>query len=122
MSSFSRELFFSSQSTSDSLKKELKKLLNGSPELIDLGCGLTDGHFQGPNTLNFPGHSSGQMENGQKDGNEVSNCELIDCDIGVTYEQMQAIIEGALIESGYYHMPSLGTQFSSTPTRMNSSS
>lgn len=52
----------------------------------------------------------------------VSNCELIDCDIGVTYEQMQAIIEGALIESGYYHMPSLGTQFSSTPTRMNSSS
>lgn len=119
---FFKRALFSSQSTSDSLKKELKKLLNGSPELIDLGCGLTDGHFQGPNTLNFPGHSSGQMENGQKDGNEVSNCELIDCDIGVTYEQMQAIIEGALIESGYYHMPSLGTQFSSTPTRMNSSS
>ncbi|XP_029645944.1 serine/threonine-protein kinase Nek10 isoform X4 [Octopus sinensis] len=99
---FKRALF-SPQSTSDSLKKELNKLLTGSQEVIDLAYGLSDSGFQRPSCLTL-------LEPSNMDDNDPNNMsgnsDLLDNRTGVTYEQMQTLIESALMDSGYYCIPS----------------
>ncbi|XP_077978280.1 serine/threonine-protein kinase Nek10-like [Glandiceps talaboti] len=85
---FKRALF-AQQSSSFNLKTELKKLMIGSRELIDLNFGSGD-------TTNLLKH--GNLEE------EKTGIDSSDCDVGITYEQMQSIIESVLTDSGYYDM------------------
>ncbi|XP_070565235.1 serine/threonine-protein kinase Nek10-like [Ptychodera flava] len=85
---FKRALF-AQQSSSFNLKTELKKLMIGSRDLIDLNFGTGE-------TTNLLKH--GNLEE-EKTGIDTS-----DLEVGITYEQMQDIIESVLKESGYYDM------------------
>ncbi|XP_065255135.1 serine/threonine-protein kinase Nek10 isoform X3 [Emys orbicularis] len=91
-----KKSLFSQQSNPCNLKLEVKKLLQGSPELIEPNFFTADCHLllhsTGGNILapddrtGFPGS--------------------FDMEEGMTYEQMQSVIEEVLEESGYYNFTS----------------
>lgn len=88
---FKRALF-SQQTGSFNLKSEIKKVLEGSKEIIDLSFG-----FDQPTYLSFQNTTNSQASPMQ--------AEVVEGDThgaGITYEQMQAIVESVLMESGYY--------------------
>ncbi|XP_062517831.1 serine/threonine-protein kinase Nek10-like [Corticium candelabrum] len=107
---FKREIF-SSQSTPVYLKSVLKKLVSGSKEVVDLSFG-----FGGPvltarifeieataSTLEVAGdHAASNAL--------LSSSMIFDSSsggsIGITYEQLQVVIESVLVDCGYYDMPS----------------
>ncbi len=73
------------------------QLLRGSQELIDINFGPNEGlglvrQVQGEQSAaRAQGHSTGVLDTDVEE-------------VGVTYEQMTAIIETVLVESGYYDM------------------
>ncbi|XP_050794268.1 serine/threonine-protein kinase Nek10 isoform X1 [Gopherus flavomarginatus] len=91
-----KKSLFSQESNPCNLKLEVKKLLQGSPELIEPNFFAADCrlllHSSGGNILasddrtGFPGS--------------------FDMEEGMTYEQMQSVIEEVLEESGYYNFTS----------------
>ncbi|XP_021574808.1 serine/threonine-protein kinase Nek10-like, partial [Carlito syrichta] len=91
-----KKSLFSQQSNPCNLKSEIKKLSQGSPEPIEPNFFTTDYHLLR--------HSSG--------GNSLSPNDLTglptssDLKEGITYEQMQTVIEEVLEESGYYNFTS----------------
>ncbi|CAM9214436.1 unnamed protein product [Bubo scandiacus] len=91
-----KKSLFSQQSNPCNLKSEMKKLLQGSPELIEPNFFTTDWHVvllsSGGNML-LPDDRKGIV--GTSDIAE-----------GMTYEQLQTLIEEVLEESGYYNFSS----------------
>ncbi|XP_077928648.1 serine/threonine-protein kinase Nek10 isoform X4 [Halichoerus grypus] len=91
-----KKSLFSQQSNPCNLKSEIKKLSQGSPEPIEPNFFTADYH-----SLH---HSSA--------GNSLSPDDLTglhtssDLEEGITYEQMQTVIEEVLEESGYYNFTS----------------
>ncbi|XP_062925562.1 serine/threonine-protein kinase Nek10 [Mobula hypostoma] len=87
-----KKSLFSPLSNPCNLKAELKKLLQGSPELIELNivtadCNLM--HQMSRESAAFP-------------GDRAVNTYSYEYEEGITYEQMQMMIEEVLIENGYY--------------------
>ena len=73
------------------------QLLRGSQELIDINFGLNE-------SLGLVRQVRGEQDAARAQGHSAS---VLDTDVeeaGVTYEQMTAIIETVLVESGYYNM------------------
>ncbi|XP_055516439.1 serine/threonine-protein kinase Nek10 isoform X1 [Leucoraja erinacea] len=87
-----KKSLFSPQSNPCNLKAELKKLLQGSPELIELNFVTAD--------CNLMRQTS--RENAAFPGDRAVNVYSYEYEEGITYEQMQMMIEEVLIESGYY--------------------
>ncbi|XP_028393171.1 serine/threonine-protein kinase Nek10-like [Dendronephthya gigantea] len=87
---FKRALF--SQQTGFNLKSEIKKVLEGSKEIIDLSFG-----FGQPSYL-----SSQNSVVSQANSMQAEVVEGDTHDSGITYEKMQAIVESVLMENGYY--------------------
>ncbi|XP_066848038.1 serine/threonine-protein kinase Nek10 isoform X4 [Anser cygnoides] len=91
-----KKSLFSQQSNPCNLKSEMKKLLQGSPEMIEPNIFTADCHVvllsSAANTL-VPDDRKGIV--GTSDIAE-----------GMTYEQLQTIIEEVLEESGYYNFSS----------------
>ncbi|XP_068261137.1 serine/threonine-protein kinase Nek10 isoform X1 [Nyctibius grandis] len=91
-----KKSLFSQQSNPCNLKSEMKKLLQGSPELIEPNFFTADWHVvllsSGGNIL-LPDDRKGTV--GTSDIAE-----------GMTYEQLQTLIEEVLEESGYYNSSS----------------
>ncbi|XP_067915905.1 serine/threonine-protein kinase Nek10 isoform X2 [Heterodontus francisci] len=87
-----KKSLFSPQSNPCNLKAELKKLLQGSPELIELNFVTAD--------CNLMRQTS--RENAAFPGDRAVNTYSYEYEEGITYEQMQTMIEDVLIESGYY--------------------
>ncbi|XP_074051769.1 serine/threonine-protein kinase Nek10 isoform X5 [Macrotis lagotis] len=91
-----KKSLFSQQSNPCNLKSEIKKLSQGSPEPIEPNFFTADCHLllhsSGGNTLS-PNDSSGLPNS-------------FDLEEGITYEQMQTVIEEVLEESGYYNFTS----------------
>ncbi|XP_077651777.1 serine/threonine-protein kinase Nek10 isoform X7 [Urocitellus parryii] len=91
-----KKSLFSQQSNPCNLKSEIKKLSQGSPEPIEPNFFTADYHLLR--------HSLG--------GNSLSSNDLTgpptssDLEEGITYEQMQSVIEEVLEESGYYNFAS----------------
>ncbi|XP_038848615.1 serine/threonine-protein kinase Nek10-like [Salvelinus namaycush] len=91
---FKKSLFYY-ESSPYNLKVELNKLLQGSPELMESGSASSDWwslvqSFGGDHLGAAKQAGLGDMENG-------------DLKEGISYEQMQAIIEEVLEENGYYN-------------------
>ncbi|XP_042673096.1 serine/threonine-protein kinase Nek10 [Centrocercus urophasianus] len=88
-----KKSLFSQQSNPCNLKSEMKKLLQGSPELIDTNFFTADWHMvllsSSCNTL-VP-----EDRKGIAGTSEIAE--------GMTYEQLQTLIEEVLEESGYYN-------------------
>ncbi|XP_061441953.1 serine/threonine-protein kinase Nek10 isoform X3 [Rhineura floridana] len=102
-----KKSLFSQQSNPCNLKSEIKKLLQGSPELIEPNFLTADCqlllHSSGGSTLvldDRPGLPS-----------------TFDVDEGMTYEQMQTVIEEVLEECGYYNFTSNRYQYYPWGTR-----
>nr|XP_054767919.1 serine/threonine-protein kinase Nek10-like isoform X2 [Lytechinus pictus] len=97
---FKRALF-SPQSNSVNLKGELKKVILGSKELIDLNLGVGE-------TALLLRQANQEEACYQVTGEAPAHVNLPvdphDSDIGITYEQMQNFIESVLAECGYYSM------------------
>ncbi|CAK6435702.1 unnamed protein product [Pipistrellus nathusii] len=91
-----KKSLFSQQSNPCNLKSEIKKLSQGSPEPIEPNFFTADYHLlhhsAGGNSLS-PNEPSGLP----------TSCDLEE---GITYEQMQTVIEEVLEESGYYNFSS----------------
>ncbi|XP_052653706.1 serine/threonine-protein kinase Nek10 isoform X2 [Harpia harpyja] len=91
-----KKSLFSQQSNPCNLKSEMKKLLQGSPEMIEPSFFTADWHVvllsSGGNML-LPDDRKGIV--GTSDIAE-----------GMTYEQLQTLIEEVLEESGYYNFSS----------------
>uniref|UniRef100_UPI00398F423F serine/threonine-protein kinase Nek10 isoform X3 n=1 Tax=Pristiophorus japonicus TaxID=55135 RepID=UPI00398F423F len=87
-----KKSLFSPQSNPCNLKAELKKLLQGSPELIELNFVTAD--------CNLMRQTS--RENAAFPGDRAVNTYSYEYEEGITYEQMQTMIEEVLIENGYY--------------------
>ncbi|KAL3832242.1 hypothetical protein ACJMK2_023902 [Sinanodonta woodiana] len=95
---FKRALF-APQSTSFNLKSELKKLMMGSQDMIDLNLGPVENRlrgYTGSETDLFAGFNADRLVTTPYDPDFK--------DVGITYEQMQSMIESVLVESGYYNM------------------
>lgn len=90
---FKRALFSPQNSSFVNLKSEVKKVIEGSREVIDLKFG-----FGEPSFLHHQQDTADKLVSGvnleSADGQEI----------GITYEMMQNIIENVLMESGYYDM------------------
>ncbi|XP_071591571.1 LOW QUALITY PROTEIN: serine/threonine-protein kinase Nek10 [Heliangelus exortis] len=91
-----KKSLFSQQSNPCNLKLEMKKLLQGSPELIE------------PNLLTADWHvvllsSGGNMSLPDERKGIVGASDMAE---GMTYEQLQTLIEEVLEESGYYNSSS----------------
>ncbi|XP_036394617.1 serine/threonine-protein kinase Nek10 [Megalops cyprinoides] len=86
-----KKSLFHYRSSPYKLKVELKKLLQGSPELIEPGCISTDWFSL---VQSFGGKPLGNEDQG--------NISYMNLQEGVTYEQMQTMIEEVLEENGYY--------------------
>ncbi|XP_061852651.1 serine/threonine-protein kinase Nek10 isoform X2 [Colius striatus] len=88
-----KKSLFSRQSNPCNLKSEMKKLLQGSPELIEPNVFAAEWHVvllsSGGNML-LPEDRKG----------------IVDIAEGMTYEQLQTLIEEVLEESGYYNFSS----------------
>ncbi|XP_028927181.2 serine/threonine-protein kinase Nek10 isoform X2 [Ornithorhynchus anatinus] len=91
-----KKSLFGQHSNPCNLKSEIKKLSQGSPEQIEPNFFTADGHLllhsSGGNTLSH---------NVRKGLPSSFNLEE-----GITYEQMQTVIEEVLEESGYYNFTS----------------
>lgn len=96
-----KKSLFSQQSNPCNLKSEIKKLLQGSPELIEPNFFTADCHF----LL----HSSGG--NVLISDDRIGLPSTFDMDEGMTYEQMQTVIEEVLEECGYYSFSSNRYQY-----------
>ncbi|KAL5007557.1 hypothetical protein ScPMuIL_016363 [Solemya velum] len=95
---FKRALF-APQSTTFNLKSELRKLLIGSKDIIDMNLGPSDNKRVGSAGSDYEISSSFS-------GDELVTSQY-DPDykeVGTTYEQIQSIIESTLVASGYYSM------------------
>ncbi|XP_071803322.1 serine/threonine-protein kinase Nek10-like isoform X1 [Asterias amurensis] len=94
-----KKALFSLQSSSVNLKNEIKKLIVGSKELIDLNLCSNEASY----LLKQASHEESHI---QVSGEKPSSGSLDpnDTEIGITYEQMQMFIESVLRESGYYTM------------------
>uniref|UniRef100_W5MJ75 Serine/threonine-protein kinase Nek10 n=1 Tax=Lepisosteus oculatus TaxID=7918 RepID=W5MJ75_LEPOC len=86
-----KKSLFHPQSNPCNLKTEIKKLLQGSPELIEPSCVSTE--------CRFLCQSLGGNPVSPEDQGNSGNMKYQD---GVTYEQMQTMIEEVLEENGYY--------------------
>ncbi|XP_071811939.1 serine/threonine-protein kinase Nek10-like isoform X2 [Apostichopus japonicus] len=95
---FKRALF-SPQSTIVNLKSELKKVVAGSKELIDINLGVGEACYL---LRQASREETALQTTGEKPAN--TGFDPNDTDIGITYEQMQNFIESVLVESGYYDM------------------
>nr|XP_018880413.2 serine/threonine-protein kinase Nek10 isoform X1 [Gorilla gorilla gorilla]XP_055236900.1 serine/threonine-protein kinase Nek10 isoform X1 [Gorilla gorilla gorilla]XP_055236901.1 serine/threonine-protein kinase Nek10 isoform X1 [Gorilla gorilla gorilla]XP_055236902.1 serine/threonine-protein kinase Nek10 isoform X1 [Gorilla gorilla gorilla] len=91
-----KKSLFSQQSNPCNLKSEIKKLSQGSPELIEPNFFTADYHLlhrsSGGNSLS-PNDPTGLPTS-------------FELEEGITYEQMQTVIEEVLEESGYYNFTS----------------
>uniref|UniRef100_Q6ZWH5-7 Isoform 7 of Serine/threonine-protein kinase Nek10 n=1 Tax=Homo sapiens TaxID=9606 RepID=Q6ZWH5-7 len=91
-----KKSLFSQQSNPCNLKSEIKKLSQGSPEPIEPNFFTADYHLlhrsSGGNSLS-PNDPTGLPTS-------------IELEEGITYEQMQTVIEEVLEESGYYNFTS----------------
>ncbi|XP_061320967.1 serine/threonine-protein kinase Nek10 isoform X3 [Pezoporus flaviventris] len=87
-----KKSLFSQQSNPGNLKSEMKKLLQGSPELIEPNFFTADWHMLLP--------SSGGNELLPDDRRGIGVSDVAE---GMTYEQLQTLIEEVLEESGYYN-------------------
>ncbi|XP_072796957.1 serine/threonine-protein kinase Nek10-like [Vicugna pacos] len=87
---------FSQQSNPCNLKSEIKKLSQGSPEPIEPSFFTADYHLLH--------HSS--REHSLSPNNLTGLPTSFDLEEGITYEQMQTVIEEVLEESGYYNFTS----------------
>ncbi|XP_071966114.1 serine/threonine-protein kinase Nek10-like isoform X1 [Antedon mediterranea] len=95
---FKRALF-SPQSSSVNLKNELKKVITGSKDLVDLNFGLGEASY----LFNQASHEQASLQvTGEKPA--YSTTDLHDPEIGITYEQLYTFIESVLKECGYYNM------------------
>ncbi|KAM6176999.1 serine/threonine-protein kinase Nek10 isoform 7-T7 [Erethizon dorsatum] len=91
-----KKSLFSQQSNPCNLKSEIKKLSQGSPEPIEPNFFTADYHLLH--------HSSG--ENSLSPNDPTGLPTSFDLEEGITYEQMQTVIEEVLEESGYYNFTS----------------
>ncbi|XP_030743522.1 serine/threonine-protein kinase Nek10 [Echinops telfairi] len=91
-----KKSLFSQQSNPCNLKSEIKKLSQGSPEPIEPNFFTADYH-----SLH---HSSGGKILSPNDPTGLFSS--FDLEEGITYEQMQTVIEEVLEESGYYNFTS----------------
>uniref|UniRef100_A0A673SUW3 NIMA related kinase 10 n=1 Tax=Suricata suricatta TaxID=37032 RepID=A0A673SUW3_SURSU len=98
-----KKSLFSQQSNPCNLKSEIKKLSQGSPEPIEPNFFTADYHLLC--------HSSGG--NSLSPDDPTGLCTTLDLEEGLTYEQMQTVIEEVLEESGYYNFTS--TRYHSYP-------
>uniref|UniRef100_Q3UGM2-2 Isoform 2 of Serine/threonine-protein kinase Nek10 n=1 Tax=Mus musculus TaxID=10090 RepID=Q3UGM2-2 len=88
-----KKSLFSQQSNPCNLKSEIKKLSQGSPEPIELNFLTSDYH-----SLR---HS--RAANNWSPSDPTGSPSSFEVEEGVTYEQMQTVIEEVLEESGYYN-------------------
>ncbi|XP_062970396.1 serine/threonine-protein kinase Nek10 isoform X8 [Cynocephalus volans] len=91
-----KKSLFSQQSNPCNLKSEIKKLSQGSPEPIEPNFFTAD--------YQLLHHSSG--ENSLSPNDQTGLPTSFDSEEGITYEQMQTVIEEVLEESGYYNFTS----------------
>ncbi|XP_040335947.1 serine/threonine-protein kinase Nek10 isoform X3 [Herpailurus yagouaroundi] len=91
-----KKSLFSQQSNPCNLKSEIKKLSQGSPEPIEPNFFTVDYHLLH--------HSS--SGNSLSPDDPTGLCTSFDLEEGITYEQMQTVIEEVLEESGYYNFKS----------------
>ncbi|XP_044305347.1 serine/threonine-protein kinase Nek10 isoform X1 [Varanus komodoensis] len=91
-----KKSLFSQQSNPCNLKSEMKKLLQGSPELIEPTFSTSDCHL----LLHSSGGNSFVLDD------RLGLPSKIDMEKGMTYEQMQTVIEEVLEEVGYYNFTS----------------
>ncbi|XP_019666357.3 serine/threonine-protein kinase Nek10 isoform X3 [Felis catus] len=91
-----KKSLFSQQSNPCNLKSEIKKLSQGSPEPIEPNFFTVDYHLLR--------HSS--SGNSLSLDDPTGLCTSFDLEEGITYEQMQTVIEEVLEESGYYNFKS----------------
>ncbi|KAM6134761.1 LOW QUALITY PROTEIN: serine/threonine-protein kinase Nek10 [Pterocles gutturalis] len=91
-----KKSLFSQQSNPCKLKSEMKKLLQGSPELIEPNFFTPDWHV-------VLSSSGGNMLLPDDRKGIVGTCDIAE---GMTYEQLQTLIEEVLEESGYYNFSS----------------
>ncbi|KAM4882551.1 serine/threonine-protein kinase Nek10 isoform 2-T6 [Thomomys bottae] len=91
-----KKSLFSQQSNPCNLKSEIKKLSQGSPEPIEPNFFTADYHL-------LP-HSSEGNSLSLNDRTDIPTS--FDLEEGITYEQMQNVIEEVLEESGYYNFTS----------------
>ncbi|KAM4705139.1 LOW QUALITY PROTEIN: serine/threonine-protein kinase Nek10 [Rhinophrynus dorsalis] len=91
-----KKSLFSPQSNPCNLKAEIKKVLQGSPELIEPIFFTADCHglcqSLGEKSLIFD--------------DRTGNPSNIEFDSGITYEQMQTMIEEVIEDNGYYNLSS----------------
>uniref|UniRef100_A0A8C6MWH7 NIMA (never in mitosis gene a)- related kinase 10 n=1 Tax=Mus spicilegus TaxID=10103 RepID=A0A8C6MWH7_MUSSI len=88
-----KKSLFSQQSNPCNLKSEIKKLSQGSPEPIELNFLTSDYHSLC--------HS--RAANNWSPSDPTGSPSSFEVEEGVTYEQMQTVIEEVLEESGYYN-------------------
>ncbi|XP_069111066.1 serine/threonine-protein kinase Nek10-like isoform X4 [Argopecten irradians] len=98
-----KRALFAPQSTTFNLKSELKKLISGSREIIDFNLGPADIKRSGS------AGSTKSMESETGNGIETdrlksSRWDADPKDGGITYEQLQNMIESTLLSCGYYNM------------------
>uniref|UniRef100_A0A8C2VRX1 Serine/threonine-protein kinase Nek10 n=1 Tax=Chinchilla lanigera TaxID=34839 RepID=A0A8C2VRX1_CHILA len=91
-----KKSLFSQQSNPCNLKSEIKKLSQGSPEPIEPNFFTADYHLLH--------HASGENRLSPDDPTGLPTS--FDLEEGITYEQMQTVIEEVLEESGYYNFTS----------------
>ncbi|KAI4532080.1 hypothetical protein MG293_017345 [Ovis ammon polii] len=91
-----KKSLFSQQSNPCNLKSEIKKLSQGSPEPIEPNFFTADYHLLH--------HSLGGNSLSSNDPTGLPSS--FDLEEGITYEQMQTVIEEVLEESGYYNFTS----------------
>ncbi|XP_023384031.1 serine/threonine-protein kinase Nek10 [Pteropus vampyrus] len=91
-----KKSLFSQQSNPCNLKSEIKKLSQGSPEPIEPNFFTADYHLLR--------HSAGGNSLSPNDPTGLPTS--FDLEEGITYEQMQTVIEEVLEESGYYNFTS----------------
>uniref|UniRef100_A0A8C5L3Y4 Serine/threonine-protein kinase Nek10 n=1 Tax=Jaculus jaculus TaxID=51337 RepID=A0A8C5L3Y4_JACJA len=93
-----KKSLFSQQSNPCNLKSEIKKLSQGSPEPIEPNFFMADCHLLH--------HPLGGNSWSPSDPTGKAPPTSLDLEEGITYEQMQTVIEEVLEESGYYNFTS----------------
>ncbi|XP_021370218.1 serine/threonine-protein kinase Nek10-like isoform X3 [Mizuhopecten yessoensis] len=98
-----KRALFATHSTTFNLKSELKKLMSGSREIIDFNLGPSDSKRTGS------AGSTKSLETETGNGNITERLtsnqwEADPKDGGITYEQLQNMIESTLLSCGYYNM------------------
>ncbi|XP_075683297.1 serine/threonine-protein kinase Nek10 isoform X1 [Rhinoderma darwinii] len=88
-----KKSLFSLQSNPCNLKAEIQKVVQGSPEIIEFFADDCHGLLQSYGTSLISDDRTGNAGTFEFDG-------------GITYEQLQTMIEEILEDSGYYHLTS----------------